>query len=656
MSGPRQSFDVFDTALTRTFARPADLFFQLGRDRCASPDQWMRLRIEAEKTARRRAAREEITLEDIYQVLAPAMGWDGEQARQALAAELERERVSLRPVPEIRERVARLHREGRSVAFISDTYLPAAFLRDRLAQHGFWKEGDRLVASSEEGTTKRTGNLYRAVLNREHFQPGEWRHTGDDDRADDIAARQAGLSTAPFTAARLSPHERAISEQAGIERLFRSRVAAASRLARLSHFGLENPRERTLWNVGASVAGPMLAGYVAWCLMTAKQRGISRLYFVSRDGQILLRIAQALNRAWNSGVECRYLFGSRQAWHLPALVKMDERALDWLCDPSLFLSVETVLQRVGLHAAPWTRELAEIGLAASAWSRNLGASGRQRLKSLLMREPIRSKIIAEAETRRQTAAGYMRQEGLLDSTPWALVDMGWSGRMQRSLRSLLGALGTDRPLTGFYFALNGRRPAAAGDQLLSYLDSAEFAVKGLHTIPVLETITAADHESTVGYRPEPDGRFGPLFLRRPLEARNFRWARLQQDAAVAFAEEFSRLVPADGMRLEDARRISARLLKRFCDSPTREEALAYRLFRAGEDQAGGRLYRLATRIAPRQYWAAVLRGGRFLYRLRWPEACIAGSLDHPRARIALLHARQAFGGWKKRIRKSAGPP
>ena len=653
MSVPRHSFDVFDTALTRTFARPADLFFQLGRDRCASPDHWMRLRIEAERKARRRTEREEVTLEEIYRVLAPAMAWNAEQTRRAIAAELELEQHRLRPVPEIRERVEHLHRAGQSVAFISDTYLPVSFLRERLAQHGFWKEGDRLAASSEEGATKRSGNLYRAVLDREHLLPGELCHTGDDDLSDNRAARQVGVAIAPFTAARLSPHERAVAEQEGLDRLFRSRLAAASRLARLSRFGMENPLERTLWDVGASVIGPMLAGYVAWCLGEARQRGIRRLYFVSRDGQILLRIAETLCRAWNLDVECRYLFGSRQAWHLPALTNMDEPSLDWIFDPTLFLSVDSVLRRVGLVAASMQTALAENGFATSSWRRNLDSAGRERLKSLLARDPIRSRILAEAEIRRQAAGGYLRQEGLLDSTPWALVDMGWSGRMQRSLRSLLRALGADRPLVGFYFAMKGCRPAAEDDRLLSYFDPEDFAANSLRAIPVLETLAAADHGSVAGYLQEPDGRFGPTFFQSPLESRNFRWVCIQQDAAVAFAEEFGRLVPAGEVRPEDARRTAALLMRRFIDSPTREESRAYRLFRAGEDQAGGRLYRLATRLAPRQYWAAVLRGGRFLYRLRWPEAGIAGSLDHPRARIVLLHARQAIGGWINRIRKFA---
>ena len=656
MNGLRHSFDVFDTSLTRTFARPADLFAELGRIQgAADPEAWRRSRVEAQRRARRISAREDVTLEEIYRQWAPAMGWNADRARQVLAAELDLEKASLRPVPEIRDRIARLHRDGHSVLFISDVYLPASFLRDRLLEHGLWQAGDRLAVSSEEGTTKRTGALYRAVLAREGLRPGELLHVGDDETADHRSARNLGMQTDPFPAGRLNRDEQAIAELKETDLRFRSRLAAASRLARLSGRGFQTPEEQTVWNVGAAVVGPLLAGYAAWCLKEAEKRGLRRLYFVRRDGQILCRLAQALGQAWNLDVECRDLFASRHAWHLPALTGWNESAPEWIFDYALHLSADSILRRVGLDAQR-AALLPKLGIAPADGHRRLDSAGLGRLKTALAQEPFRSAILAEAERRRATAAGYLRQEGLLDSTDWALVDMGWSGRMQRSLRALLRAAGQDRPLAGFYFALNGPCPAAEGDRLFSYLDPVEFAARGLRYVPALETFAAADHGTVQDYRREPDGRFAPVLRENPLESRNIPWVRLQQAAAVAFAREFGRLVSANDVRPEDTRRIAALLMKRFFGSPSREEARAYCAFRAGEDQAGGRLYRLAPRLAPRAYWAAVLCGGRHLYRLRWPEAGIAGALDHPRARMTLLHARQAISGWLQCLRPAAGKP
>jgi len=646
MKAPRPSFDLLDTALTRTVARPTDLFLLLGQRHALDPEHWMERRVEAEQTARRRSGREDIPLEAIYRQLAPGMGWSKDKTRQAMAAELAMEAECLRPVPEIRERIARLHREGHPVIFISDMYLPADFLREQLVRHGFWQKGDALFTSAEEGVTKHSGALYRVALSREHLEPGELCHTGDHPDADDRAARRMGLRTTPFTPARLNRYEEQIlRDPAGEAPLFQSRTAAASRLARLSRPGIADPQEQTLWNTGASVIGPLLSGMVAWVLREAGHRGIRRLYFISRDGQILQRIAQSLCRSWNLNIDCRYLYGSRQAWNLPALTSVDENALGWILKSTLHLSVNSILRRVGLDSLPPSQAvhieafLKENGFPKPSWRQTLSPPERECLKDLLPREPIRSAILAEAKARQNIAAGYLRQEGLLDDDNWAIVDMGWTGRMQRSLRTLLDSLGGKHPVTGFYFALNQTSPPEAEDHLFSYLDTTAFAADGMRRIPVLEILSAADHPSVAAYRREANGRLGPVFHPNALEARNFPWVRIQQDAAVAFAEEWGHLISAKAVLPENTCRMATRLMRHFFGSPSREEALAYRLFRAGEEQAGGRLYRLSSRISPRYYRAVLLRGGRALYRLRWPEACIAGSLDHPRIRIALLHAR-----------------
>ncbi len=665
MSSLRYSFDVFDTALTRTVARPRDLFRLLGERVSTNAEAWMHLRIRSEQEAHRRSSREEVSLEEIYQIVASAMRWTEEQTRQAIAAEQELEAASIRPVPEIQERVARLHRDGQRVLFISDVYLPDSFLREALVRHGFWRDADGLYLSSHEGVTKYSGGLYKVVMERERLRPNELCHAGDHAISDGRSARQQGVNTEPFTAAHLNRFERALADDRDVHWKLRSRMAAASRLARLARHDLEQPAERVLWDLGASAIGPMLVGYVAWCLRDAKRRGIKRLYFVSRDGQILHRIAQTLCRSWDLGIECRYLFGSRQAWHLPAITELGERDLGWMFDHTHILSVASLLRRVGFgsvsglraggcDASPHvTAALEGSGFARSSWHRNLNAAERERLKASFGDDPIRSEILAEAEKCRGLAAGYLRQEGLLDSTAWALVDMGWSGRMQTSLRTLLRCLGSDRPVTGYYFALAGRADAGADDLVNSFHDPVRFAEAGLRYIPILETITAADHASVVGYAPQGDGSFGPIFRESVLEDRNGRWVRLQQGGAVAFAEQLGALVSHEELTDQDARRVSALLMQLFFGSPTREEALAYAAFRAGEDQAGGRLYRITARIRARHFWSAVLLGGRHLYRLRWPEASIAASLNLARLRMALLHGRQAVGGWKKRVQRLA---
>jgi predicted HAD superfamily hydrolase len=89
-----------------------------------------------------------------------------------------------------------------------------------------------------------------------------------------------------------------------------------------------SPDKQVIWDTTASAVAPMLFGFVHWCLVEAQKKGIQRLYFVARDGQILQKIAQVICHNWGYTIDCRYLYGSRQAWHLPAIQEIGEVELD----------------------------------------------------------------------------------------------------------------------------------------------------------------------------------------------------------------------------------------------------------------------------------------------------------------------------------------
>ena len=95
------------------------------------------------------------------------------------------------------------------------------------------------------------------------------------------------------------------------------RLAAAATAAGAEH-RLEDPHLRAVDEVGRWVAAPLLVPYVLWLLCDARARGLKRLYFVARDGQVLLAIARRLAPRVGFDGELRYLYGSRRSWE-PAL-------------------------------------------------------------------------------------------------------------------------------------------------------------------------------------------------------------------------------------------------------------------------------------------------------------------------------------------------
>ena len=189
------TFDVFDTLLLRPLARPEDAFYLLGA-RPGYPDL-RRLRIQAEEEARRRkelaAGSREVTLEEIWAVLAPETGLS---QTEGMAAERKLESDLCRANPYFLPVVAALRRQGKTLAVLSDMYLEEETVAALLDRCGFGTF-DACLVSGERGSSKSGGGLYR--LAQKLLGPGRaCAHVGDDPWADQRQAEAAGWAAFPY--------------------------------------------------------------------------------------------------------------------------------------------------------------------------------------------------------------------------------------------------------------------------------------------------------------------------------------------------------------------------------------------------------------------------------------------------------------------------
>ena len=92
-----------------------------------------------------------------------------------------------------------------------------------------------------------------------------------------------------------------------------------SRRTRLAAPPDASETERVIWDVSADVSAPLIALFVDWCLRESRAAGIERLYFLSRDGQVMMQVAEILGLRDSDPTDCRYLYVSRQALLLPAV-------------------------------------------------------------------------------------------------------------------------------------------------------------------------------------------------------------------------------------------------------------------------------------------------------------------------------------------------
>ena len=351
------SFDLFDTLLGRHFARPTDLFLEVERRLKASGldhRNFARLRELAEADLRRRADfRSEVTLAQIYSALGTEMNSDGCWQKAALEAELEVERAALYPILDGLALLQRARSRKKRILFTSDTCYPRDFIEPVLREFGILTPGDRIHLSVESGLMKSSGDLYFHVASSEGIRPSRLFHIGDDEESDFKMARTAGWKAAIFRPTDPNRYETPKAEaRTNSARLAQSLFHGIRRKLRLLN-SAETEKDRIIFETTVDVAGPLIIAYTAWCLLQAVERGISRLYFLSRDGEILHQIAERLNERSKHPVELRYLYVSRQSLLLPALGESLKDELSWILAPTAVLTVRIALRRVEI--APGSR-------------------------------------------------------------------------------------------------------------------------------------------------------------------------------------------------------------------------------------------------------------------------------------------------------------
>lgn len=256
-------------------------------------------------------------------------------------------------------------------------------------------------------------------------------------------------------------------------------------------------------DVCRNYTAPVLLNYIWWILKEADKRKIDKLYFLARDGFIMQQIAVCLCEIFNLSIQCRYLYTSRAALRMPTYHLIGDEAYELLLGYSYQVTPDSMLQRALLSETTRTNILVELGVPEE--KRNILLT---RLETMKLAEKIRKNALYRDSVQSQSKQAYpitidyFKQEGMMDNDIIAIVDSGWNGSMQRSLRQLLDAEGYEGKLVGFYFGLFQEPQFLPKSEYFTWFfgpnrnqnDKIRFSNN------LFECICAAPHGTTLGYK------------------------------------------------------------------------------------------------------------------------------------------------------------
>lgn len=503
------------------------------------------------------------------------------------ATALEAELFSTVAVPGAHNALAEL-RTFTKVMFVSDMHFTESALRDLLEDKGLSSDEDEVISSCDWSTSKAEGGLYTQILGATDpaTRGPDMVFIGNDSWADVTQATRAGLVAIPASTANPTRYEEAIATVPG------SRGAAIAGAARLQRLELRSEDDQ-IRVVSAQVIGQSMAAFLFWVREECRKSGVRRIEFLARDGELPLRMAEAMDPQIWAGHDLRYLHCGRKAWSLAAapLVGIDEWIAVGTRDSSSFLmhSATTVpfrrlLERCGLEVSdlPADSELATIDA-----ERALDLSGARAWESLLRSGCLNEPIIAVAWTDTELVIDFLRQSDMPQER-MAFVDVGWRGQQAWLISALV------REATGY----DPIHLHFGGDAVLPFhtldVEIRRFAFDDSinpHQIssPVacLEMFLASGEPRLVGYRRDASGSVVEIFEDSPSLVKN-RSHRLIVEGAV----DLARRLPSEadmewwGLTEEPLTEQVRELLAMFWNDPTALEAGALTGLRFESDDSG----------------------------------------------------------------------
>src|SRR5579872_1629890 len=458
------SFDIFDTLIVRALADPADIFdlMQPAAERLAGyPVDFRRIRAEADGWLRERLEPgKDVTLKEIYDRVGDVLRLAETDREQLLQLELALEIKFTRSRPDVVAVMNDAYDRGKQVILTSDMYLDRAFVVKMLRRLGIVRY-HRMYLSSEVGKRKDTRTLFPHILEAEGVRVDEMIHIGDNEHTDLQIPGDLGIHWFHVMRPLELYHQTALGKTGFPHRDGRrlstfARVSFGLMLAKIFNDPFPknpSPVNGDLHDFGYWYFGPVLLAYVKWALDRAREDGIDTLYFVSRDGDVLVRICRLLTEQLPGPTpKAVYLEVSRRSIGVPFIESREQ--LDKLLMPEYLIGPlsELIRIRLGIDLADCpaidVQSYGFAGIDAPVSIPDDLFRIRQLCYALL--ENCRTHFSGEQEC----CLGYLREAGLFDAGKKAVVDIGYSGTLQRILNDVTGRAGGNvEPVHGYYMVL-----------------------------------------------------------------------------------------------------------------------------------------------------------------------------------------------------------
>lgn len=426
------SFDVFDTLLKRNVSEPKKVFELIEKKLNKHYTGFAEKRSFAEKKARKKT-KDEVTLYDIYQEYPDIEKADIEflvNMELKTESEVLMKNIDIYPVLEYSLK------ENKTIILVSDMYLPQAFLEKILKREGIvgYK---KLYLSSSIKKTKCSGKLFSVVINDLMIKKEEMIHIGDSMESDYRVPIKMGIKAIHIPTvvkkSSFSLHGNGIEKNV---------------LNSFVNNSIPITVENEFYRFGYEKFGMFLWGYSKWLYQSLRKNNIDRVYFFSRDGYILKKAFDVLCK--DNKIHSYYLEVSRRSLRVPVLwMNQELKDLLDMISPSKMIPLRVIFDGVGLKIEDYLDHIQKYNFDEKT------VFDRQKLLQNKDLNQLYQDILPDIEKvskkEYDLLVKYFDQNKIKNR--FAIVDIGWSGGMQRYMDEILTKMQIPHQIKGYYIGV-----------------------------------------------------------------------------------------------------------------------------------------------------------------------------------------------------------
>lgn len=495
---------------------------------------------------------QETHVEDFFPVWIKSLGFNTQEilrvSNSTIEYELNLEEKVLFIDPGVVELVKYAVKKGIRVIYCSDMYLPGYFIDRVLRKHGVLDFFEGRYISSEYKKLKRTGNLFKTILDSENLKSNQVVHIGDNIQSDYLNSKSLGMHGVWLS------ETQHVVRRASLEYDYSKRNDRCSQAFLTAELGAFYTEPSSLpYSIGRRMLGPVYTSFVVDVLFRAKELNIDRVFFLAREGYALKRVYDNLAESVKfDSPPSVYIAGSRI---LSLLYSIDQGVgLRQLADIFSNTSHFTVKNIFSPFAIPDD--------TLETVCKTYGVGINQTLPPDFLEWPpfIRicedkdlNELIAEKVSEHKSLyTRYLESVGLANSQRVMVVDVGWGGQIQDNLYRGLQLCGCEPQfMIGIYMALNEKahqRKLPKNWKEWSLADKGHLEWNGyscFDTVFIYEAGVRAPHGTVVSLLETKDSSFVYPVLKS--EDKQSRFVELRDDPSLAqlqkgiidFSESFS---------------------------------------------------------------------------------------------------------------------